>query len=130
VHNEAYSQGLSTSLRTGLDALPADLDGAIVALGDMPRVAATDLDRMIAAFSPKEGRAVVLPVHDGKRGNPVLWSAEFFPEMRKVSGDAGAKHLLGDNAERIAEIELADDRALMDVDTPEALAALRAQTKT
>lgn len=127
VHNADYALGLSSSLRTGLDHVPSDIDGVIVALGDMPRISAEDLDRMIAAFSPKEGRAIVVPVYRGKRGNPILWAAEFLPDMRKVSGDTGAKHLLGENAERIVEIEFTDERAHFDVDTPEALARLREQ---
>ena len=70
VRNPAFAEGLSTSLKRGLQALPPDCDGVIVCLGDMPLVAGRDLDRLIAAFNPLEGRAIVVPTRHGKRGNP------------------------------------------------------------
>ena len=125
VENPAYAEGLSTSLRAGIAALPAGIDGAVVLLGDMPRVAATHLDRLIAAFSPVEGRAICVPTFRAKRGNPVLWASSFFPEFAALAGDSGARALLGRHAEQIVEVEMPDDGILIDVDTPAALAELR-----
>jgi molybdenum cofactor cytidylyltransferase len=125
VHNPDYAEGMSTSLRAGISALPKGLDGAIVALGDMPEVQAAHLDRLIAAFEPKEGRSIVVPVFHGRRGNPVLWGAEHFPAMMAVEGDVGARQVLAENAESIVEVDLKSNAVLIDVDTPEALAAVR-----
>ncbi len=125
VRNPDFAHGLSTSLKRGLAALPGDLDGALVCLGDMPLVAGRHIDRLIAAFSPLEGRAIIVPTRRGKRGNPVLWASRFFPEMAQLQGDVGAKHLIGEHAELVAEVEMDDDAVLVDIDTPEALAALR-----
>jgi molybdenum cofactor cytidylyltransferase len=127
VSNPDYLQGLSTSLRAGLKALP-ECDGVIVLLGDMPEIAPAFIDRMIAAFSPEDGRAIVLATRHGKRGNPVLWGRRFFAGMENVAGDTGAKHLIGDNEELVCEIEADTDAVLDDVDTPEELAALRTRT--
>ena len=102
-----------------------DIDGVIVCLGDMPLIAGRDLDRLIAAFNPLEGRAIVVPTRRGKRGNPVLWAKRFFPEMAELAGDVGAKHLIGEHAELVAEVEMDNDGVLVDIDTPDALAALR-----
>jgi molybdenum cofactor cytidylyltransferase len=123
-HNPDFAEGLSTSLRAGLDALP-DVEGVLVALGDMPRIKAAQIDRLIAAFHPTEGRAICVPTVRGKRGNPVLFATRFVPEMRQLSGDVGARHLIGAHAEEVVEIEMDDDAALLDIDTPAALAALR-----
>lgn len=125
LRNPAYADGLSTSLATGLAAIPDDWDGAFIMLGDMPGVDARTLKRMIAAFNPLEGRSIVVPTHQGKRGNPVLWDRRFFPEMRALSGDSGAKHLIGAHAELVAEVEMDSDGVLVDLDTPEALAVYR-----
>ena len=125
VRNPAFAEGLSTSLKCGLAALPDDIDGVIVCLGDMPLVAGRDLDRLIAAFNPLEGRAIVVPTRRGKRGNPVLWAKRFIPEMAELAGDVGAKHLIGEHAELVCEVEMDDDSVLVDIDTPDALAALR-----
>ena len=122
-----FAEGLSTSLKRGLAALPEDIDGALVCLGDMPLVTGRDLDRLIAAFNPLEGRAIIVPTRRGKRGNPVLWARRFFAEMAKIAGDVGARHLIGEHAELVAEVEMDDDAILVDIDTPEALAALRAK---
>jgi len=127
LHNPDYAAGLSTSLATGLAAIPTEWDGAFVMLGDMPGVDARTLKRMIAAFNPLEGRSIVVPTHQGKRGNPVLWDRRFFSEMRTLSGDSGAKHLIGEYADLVAEVEMETDGVLVDLDTPEALAAYRSR---
>lgn len=121
VENPHYADGLSTSLRAGLDALPAEIDGAIVALGDMPSVPAAALDQLIAAFNPLEGRSIVVPTAAGKRGNPVLWGRAYFAEMAKVQGDVGARHLIGSYPEAVAEVAMKDDGVLLDIDEPAAL---------
>ena len=122
-HNPDYADGLSTSLRAGLDALP-EVEGVLVALADMPRIKAAQIDRLIAAFHPTEGRAICVPTVRGKRGNPVLFASRFVPEMRQVSGDVGARHLIGAHADEVVEIEMDDDATLLDIDTPAALSAL------
>ena len=129
VRNPEFAGGLSTSVKRGIAALPRDLDGALVCLGDMPLISGRHIDRLIAAFNPLEGRAIVVPTRRGKRGNPVLWSKRFFPEMAELAGDVGAKHLIGEHAELVAEVEMDDDAILVDIDTPEALEALRQKKK-
>src|SRR5712691_1227092 len=129
VRNPAFAEGLSTSLKRGLQALPPDTDGVIVCLGDMPLVSGRDLDRLIAAFNPLEGRAIIVPIRHGKRGNPVLWARRFLPEMAELAGDVGAKHLIGEHAELVYEVEMDSDGVLVDVDTPDALAAFRDKVK-
>jgi molybdenum cofactor cytidylyltransferase len=129
VRNPEFAEGLSTSLKRGVVALPADLDGALICLGDMPLISGRHIDRLVAAFNPLEGRAIVVPTRRGKRGNPVLWSKRFFPEMAELAGDVGAKHLIGEHAELVAEVEMDDDAILVDIDTPEALEALRQKKK-
>ncbi|MGE5270076.1 MAG: NTP transferase domain-containing protein [Thiohalocapsa sp.] len=129
VRNPAFAEGLSSSLKRGLQALPADLDGVIICLGDMPLVAGRDIDRLIAAFNPLEGRAIIVPTRHGKRGNPVLWATRFLPEMAELAGDVGAKHLIGEHADLVCEVEMDTDAVLVDIDTPDALATLRDKLK-
>jgi molybdenum cofactor cytidylyltransferase len=127
VDNPYFADGLGTSLKAGIAALPADVDGAIVCLGDMPQVDAALIDRLIGAFDPDHGALVVVPTIDGKRGNPVVWSRRFFPDLMAVEGDVGARYLIGRYTEAVAEVPLTGTAALTDVDTPEALAAVRAE---
>lgn len=123
VENPDYAMGLSTSLKAGLNALPSDCDGALVLLGDMPDVSPKLIDKLIAAFDPGEERAICVATRRGKRGNPVLWSRRFFPEILALEGDIGAKHLMGLYGDLVCEVEAEDDAPLTDIDTPEALAA-------
>ncbi len=127
-HNPNYEKGLATSLRAGLDALAA-MDqgeappaGALILLGDMPGVSRAVIDRLIAAFIDNAGEAICVPVRGGRRGNPVLWPAALFDEMRAIEGDTGARHLIGAHEERVVEVAADSDGVLIDIDTPEALA--------
>jgi molybdenum cofactor cytidylyltransferase len=127
VHNPDFAEGLGTSLRAGIAAVPADSDAAIVCLGDMPRVDATLMNRLIAAFDPDRGALAVVPTFEGKRGNPVLWSRRFFPDLMAIEGDVGARHLIGRYSEAVAEVPVDGKAALIDVDTPEALSGVKAE---
>jgi molybdenum cofactor cytidylyltransferase len=126
VYNPDFAQGLGTSVRAGIAAVPAEADGAIVCLGDMPQVDAALIDRLIAAFDPDRGALIVMPTVEGKRGNPVLWSRRFFPDLMAIEGDVGARHFIGRYNEAVADVPLEGSAALVDVDTPEALVGVKA----
>jgi len=129
VANPDYALGLSTSLKRGLAALPADVDGAVICLGDMPMVSADTINRLIGAFNPVEGRAVCVPTRRGKRGNPVLLARRLFADLNGVSGDVGAREIIAAHPELVAEVEMESDAVLTDIDTPQALAKLSATAK-
>jgi molybdenum cofactor cytidylyltransferase len=126
VENPDYASGLAGSVRAGIAAVSADCDAAVVLLGDMPMVASSHVDRLIAAFAPVEGRAICVAAHGGKRGNPVLWSREFFPAILALDGDRGARGVMREHEDRLCEVPMPDDGVLIDLDTAEALAAFRA----
>ncbi len=124
-HNRDHAQGLSTSLRAGLAALPAETDGVVVCLADMPLVAPHHINKLISAFNPAEHRSICVPVADGQRGNPVLWARQHFGEMSRLTGDRGARALMDQLADEVVEVTMGSDAVLADFDTPEALARLR-----
>ena len=127
VHNPDYEQGLSTSLKAGIAAVPSDVDGAVICLGDMPQVSAALIDRLIEAFDPERGALIAVPTVDGKRGNPVIWSRRFFPDLSALEGDVGARHLIGTYVDGVAEVPVTGPGAVLDIDTPDALAAAQAE---
>ena len=114
-------------VRAGVAALSDDLDGVVICLGDMPLVSSDDINKLIRAFDPIEGRAICVPVSGRKRGNPVLWAKSFLAEMAAVSGDVGARHILEQHADQVFEVPVTGEGVLMDIDTPERLAELRAR---
>jgi molybdenum cofactor cytidylyltransferase len=127
VHNPDYADGLGTSLRAGIAAVPDNADGVIVCLGDMPQVDSALIDRLIATFDPERSALVVVPTIAGRRGNPVVWARRFFHDLMAIHGDIGARHLIGSYAEAVVEVPVMGDAALMDVDTPESLSAVKAE---
>jgi molybdenum cofactor cytidylyltransferase len=126
-HNPAFAEGLSTSVGAGIAAVPPDADAAVICLGDMPGVDAALIDALIAAFDPERGALAVVPTVEGRRGNPVLWARRFFPELRHLEGDSGARQILSANRDAVVEIPVATRGAAIDVDTAEDLATLAGQ---
>jgi molybdenum cofactor cytidylyltransferase len=124
VHAAAYERGMSASLKRGIEALSQDVDGAVICLGDMPRVAARHIDRLIQAFDPAADAAICVTYNRGKRGNPVLWGRQFFTEMQALEGDVGARALLQRYADLVQPVDMDEPGLLLDVDEPADLAVV------
>ena len=122
VENPDYADGLATSLKAGISVVSPETDGALVVLADMPGITSAILDRLIDAFRGRPRPSIILPTVDGKRGNPVLWSRDFFPELAGITGDTGARHIFSRHEEAIERVEIGA-AAGVDVDTPAALGA-------
>jgi molybdenum cofactor cytidylyltransferase len=125
VRNPDFAGGLASSVKAGIAAVPPNADGAVVCLGDMPLIDARLIDRLIECFAPDRGNLIVVPVADGRRGNPVLWSRRFFNELMTLEGDIGARHLIAKHGEAVTEVPVEGDSAFLDIDTPAALEAAR-----
>ncbi|MXN66861.1 NTP transferase domain-containing protein [Stappia sp. GBMRC 2046] len=121
-HNPDYGEGIASTIRCGIRAVPSDADAALVLLSDMPGLTEDMIDLIIAAYDPGNGKTIVVPTVAGKRGNPVLWDRRYFPDLLRLEGDIGARHLIARHADQVAEVEIGE-AARLDVDTPEALAA-------
>jgi molybdenum cofactor cytidylyltransferase len=124
VRNPDYTEGLATSLRRGIAALPADADGVVVLLGDMPYISAVHIDILIERYAAQPG--IIVPMKDGRRGNPVLWPRSYFAEMQAIAGDQGARGLLARHAAQTIGAEMDTEAIFVDVDTPETLNSARA----
>lgn len=124
-HNAGWQEGMASSLRAGAAALPAGLDGVLVALGDMPGLSAAVVRALSHALDPAGGRSICIPVCGGRRGHPVLFAARHLGELGSLAGDVGARAVIERNAAAVCEVPVADAGILLDVDTPEELARLR-----
>lgn len=120
-HNPDFEEGMGTSVRAGVSALGEDVDGALIALADMPWVALDVIDRLVAAFSPDAEVSIYIPMYGKKRGNPVLWGAQRFPELCELAGDVGGKVLFRRHPEAIRYVDVESAGVNIDVDTPDAL---------
>jgi molybdenum cofactor cytidylyltransferase len=116
-----HGDGLSASLRAGIAALPDDVTGVLIALGDMPGVSPETLGALLAAH---RAGGVTAPSRRGQMGNPILWDRAYFPAMLGLTGDRGAKSLLPPD---VQIVDLPDEGILMDVDTQESLKVWQAR---
>ncbi len=128
IENTDYLQGMSTSMRLGIQALQSygymnssnsEIDSTLILLGDQPLITAQDIDTLIAAYRTT-AKKIVAPTYDGKRGNPILFDASLFPELLKVTGDEGGRSVLERHRDEIATVEMGNSLANIDVDTWEA----------
>jgi molybdenum cofactor cytidylyltransferase len=121
-HNRDPGAGLSVSLKLAVRTLPSTARGAVILLGDMPRIAPSLIDRLIDAFdaAPVEPLAMV-PVRGGRRGNPALIGRSLFAAVSTLEGDKGARDLIAAARENILELPIGDSAIEIDVDTWEDL---------
>jgi molybdenum cofactor cytidylyltransferase len=124
VHNADHEEGLGSSVRAGVSAIGDDVDGVLIALGDMPWVDSDVIQRLLDAFSPDGELSIYIPMFGRKRGNPVLWGSHHFSELCQLSGDVGGKALFHRHPEAICYVDVQSAAVNIDVDTPEALHAL------
>ena len=129
VENTHYLQGMSTSLRIGIqtiltngyrkDTLSYRVDSALIMLGDQPLITPRVIDTLITAYRTA-GTPIVAPLYNGKRGSPVLFDKNLFAELIEVTGDEGGRTVLERHRHEVALIEIGDALANYDVDTWEA----------
>ena len=128
-HNPKFAEGLSTSLKIGLNAVSLDADGALICLGDMPLIEMGTINQLVSSFDEFSHHTICVPVCDGVRGNPVLWGRRHFKTLKSIEGDQGGKRLMASLAKEIFEVEVGSKSILLDVDTPEALQEIKSILK-
>jgi len=112
--NPCWQDGMSTSIKYGLKALPDDIDGTFIFLSDQPFITPELLRAIISNFNESDAE-ITAPRVNGQQCNPVLFRRTFFPEMMTISGDRGAKSLLGRHA--VTWLDWQDERLLLDIDS-------------
>jgi molybdenum cofactor cytidylyltransferase len=125
VHNKDFATGLASSLRTGIAVVPNEAAGAVLLLGDMPLVTAILIDQLVRGLDENPDADAIVPVTEGRRGNPVLLARPLFPAVGQLTGDQGARRLLQDAAIHVIETATEGEAASVDIDTPDALERLR-----
>jgi len=116
--NDAYREGMGSSLRTGVSALPAEIDAAFIVLADQPFVQPSTLRLLMDRYRESNAQ-IVIPMYKGFRGNPVLLDRSVFPEVMALTGDIGCRAIFGNHLEGIVKVPVEDLGILLDVDSPE-----------
>jgi molybdenum cofactor cytidylyltransferase len=116
VHNPDWGKGQSTSVRTGINALPGETAAAIFLLGDQPYVSTKLIQGLVEEYI--QTRPTILAPYVGdKRSNPVLFDRATFYDLRQIEGDVGARAIF--KYHQIMPYAWSDENLLFDVDTPE-----------
>jgi molybdenum cofactor cytidylyltransferase len=115
VENPDWSQGLSSSLRIGIAALPPDVEALVVALGDQPRIDPLVVRSLVDCWRAT-GKAIVTARYRGVRGHPVLFDRTVFPQLTMLRGDVGARTIFEQSPDEVAYVDV-DDTVPIDVDT-------------
>ena len=119
VVNPDYARGQLSSLHTAIRALDGKpVEAILVHLVDHPFIESRLVDRMIERFRA-EGKLIVVPRFNGRRGHPVLFSSKLFPEFLAASLDTGAKPVVRGHPEETLELDTDEAGILVDIDTPE-----------
>jgi molybdenum cofactor cytidylyltransferase len=118
VVNQAFAQGMASSLREGLSALDSQTGAALIILGDQPFIRPQTLHQIMAEYR-RSGAQIVIPAHQGKRGNPVLLSRPVFPEVMTLEGDTGCRAIFANRLDAILNVEVEDSGILLDIDNQE-----------
>lgn len=124
--NPDPAEGMSSSLRIGVASLGSGASGAMILLADQPLVSSEILDRLITEFH-QDIEKIVLPTIHGRRTTPVIFPADMFPDLMKVTGDKGGRDVVNKYASRVVAMEVGSLYDDADVDTREDLDALRAK---
>ena len=122
VYNPNFSEGMTTSIKSGVKEVSPDCDGLLICLADMPFIKTSDINKLIRAYvlnRIKEKRLIVVPVFKGQRGNPVLFSSEFRNDILQHKKESGCRGIIMNYPESVKEIEMDNDNMLLDVDTLE-----------
>lgn len=116
IENPTPWAGMGTSLAAGANAISEDMEAFFVVLGDMPFLKSETITQMAEAFDPKSGNDIAVPIHNGRRGHPVLFAKKYLTRLRALTGDQGARALLIEHPERIQAIVVDDAGTLVDID--------------
>lgn len=122
--NSDYKKGQSTSIQAGLQAVRDDVNAVLFLLGDQPLITPATIDSILSAYQ-NSAAPIVMPLFQGKRGNPVLFDRQTFNGIDSLSGDTGARVLFQEYADRIVEVPFQDSSIHFDIDTEQDYRALK-----
>jgi molybdenum cofactor cytidylyltransferase len=115
VVNQDYEQGMSSSLRVGLEAMSPEMGAGLIVLGDQPFIRPETMERIIEYYRESDAE-IVVPYYDGQRGNPVLLDRAVFVEATDLKGDSGFRAIFASHAAGLADVAVDDEGILLDID--------------
>ena len=116
VLNPRYREGMSTSIRKGLQALDHRSQGVLIALGDQPRLKTRTINCLIHAFALGKGK-IVIPSFQKKIGHPVIFHRQYERELKRLKGDVGGRSIIERHPQEVKRVRVRSEGVIRDIDT-------------
>ena len=116
VVNPAYRQGMGTSIATGLSLISDKAEGVMLALAEQPFIDCGTINQLIAAFGAQT-KGIVIPLHKGRRGHPVIFASKYKQELSGLTGDTGGRQIISRHPDDILEVAVDCEGVITDIDT-------------
>ena len=115
--NPAYHQGMSTSIVTGLNLVDDGAQAVMLALADQPLVDSKTINRLIDEFFNYD-KGIAMPVYQGRRGHPIIFSIKYKGELLKLTGDIGGRQIIKQHPDDVLEVAVGCEGINIDINTP------------
>lgn len=114
--NPAYHQGVSTSIVTGLNLVSDKAKAVMLALGDQPFIESQTINSLMEAFDA-HNKGIAIPVYQGRRGHPVIFTIRYKGELLKLKGDIGGREIIDRHPDDLLEVAVNCEGICVDVNT-------------
>lgn len=119
VINPDYNNGMSSSIRAGLEKINTDSNAIMISLGDQPFIVQEVIDSLIDCYNYGQ-KGIVVPLNDKEiRGHPVIISLKYYNSLKIMQGDIGARKIIENNCEDICFFKINTDKITADIDNLE-----------
>jgi len=117
-YNDNYKEGMLTSVQCGIRSLPPYTEAVLVFQGDQPFIKNEIIVELVKAYR-FSGKGIIMPVHDGKRGHPLLIDKKYFGIVDTLNSSDGLRSLSGLYPEDVLTVATEEPGILRDFDTIE-----------
>ena len=117
IYNKDWHKGMSRSIYKAISSLPANIDGNMIVLGDMPLIKVKTINKLRSAFLNNNGEKIIYADHFGKQVNPVIFPKKYFKEMLLLKGENGCKDIISQNRKNTLGVSVDSSEVIFDCDT-------------
>ena len=117
IYNKDWHKGMSRSIYKAISSLPANIDGNMIVLGDMPLITVKTLNELKSVFLSNNGEKIIYAEYFGKQANPVIFPKKYFKEMLLLKGDNGCKDIISQNRKNTLGVSVDSSEVIFDCDT-------------
>ena len=119
IYNKDWRKGISRSIYKAISSIPANIDGNMIVLGDMPLIKVKTINKLRSAFLNNNGEKIIYADHFGKQVNPVIFPKKYFNEILDLDGDKGCKNIISQNRKSSLGVSIDSSEVIFDCDTKE-----------